>query len=118
VSGFRVLVVEDDGLVAMTLEDLLADFGCDVAKSAASVSEALDWLADGGAADAALLDVSLGGEYVFTVAEALAARGTPFAFTTGYGEVQDARFGAAPLIGKPIRRERLEAALRGLGWAG
>ena len=111
----RVLVVEDEGLVAMTVEDLLEDLGCEVAFSAAAVAQALTWLDEGGAADAALLDVNLGGEFVFPVAEALVARGTPFAFTTGYGETPDARFSAAPLIGKPIRRERLEEVLRLFG---
>ena len=108
----RVLVVEDEGLVAMTVEDLLEDLGCEVAFSAGAVAQALQWLGDGGAPDAALLDVNLGGEFVFPVAEILAARGTPFAFTTGYGETPDPRFSGAPLIGKPIRRERLEEVLR------
>ncbi len=114
----RVLVVEDEGLVAMTVEDMLEDLGCEVAYSAAAIAETLRWLESGGSADAALLDVNLGGEYVFPVAEALAARGTPFAFTTGYGETPDPRFAAAPLIGKPIRRERLEEVLRLFGYRG
>ncbi len=114
-SGLRVLVVEDEGLVAMTIEDLLDDLGCEVACSAASVRQALAFLEAGGEADAALLDVRLGEEMVFPVAEALAARGLPFAFTTGYGETPDPRFRDAPLVGKPVRRERLEAVLRIFG---
>ncbi len=108
----RVMVVEDEGLIALMLEDMLEDLGCEVALSAAAVGQALAWLAAGGEADAALLDVNLGGEAVFPVAEALAARGVPFAFTTGYGETHDARFRDAPLLSKPIKQERLEDLLK------
>jgi CheY-like chemotaxis protein len=114
-SRLRVLVVEDEGLVAMMLEDVLDDLGCDVAFSASSVAQAIAWLEAGGALDAALLDVNLGGEPVFPVAEALVRRGVPFAFSTGYGETPDARFRDAPLLSKPIRLERLTALLRGFG---
>ena len=107
----RVMVVEDEGLIALMLEDMLEDLGCDVAMSAAAVGPALAWLDAGGEADAALLDVNLGGEPVFPVAEALTARGVPFAFTTGYGESHDARFRHAPLLSKPIRPDRLEDVL-------
>jgi CheY-like chemotaxis protein len=114
----RVLVVEDEGLIAIMLEDMLDDIGCEVALSASAVPQTLGWLEAGGVADAALLDVNLGGETVFPVAEALRARGTPFAFTTGYGEASDARFRDAPLLSKPIRRERLVEVLRGFGYEG
>jgi CheY-like chemotaxis protein len=115
-KSLRVLVVEDDGLVAMMLEDLLEELGCQLAASLASVREALAWIEAGGAVDAALLDVNLGGEPVFPVAEALRARGVPFAFTTGYGDTDDARFGGAVVLGKPIRLERLVATLKGFGY--
>lgn len=112
----RILLVEDEGLVAMLIEDMLDDLGCEVACSAATVAKALQWLDEGGQADAALLDVNLSGETVWPVADALTARGTPFAFTTGYGELNEPRFRHAPLLGKPIRGERLEEVL--LGFAG
>jgi CheY-like chemotaxis protein len=108
----RMLVVEDEGLVAMLIEDMLDDFGCEVACSASSVAQALQWLNDGGEADAALLDVNLGGEAVWPVADALVARGKPFAFTTGYGRLDEPRFSAAPLLGKPIKGEQLEELVR------
>ncbi len=114
----RVLLVEDEGLVAMMLEDLLEDLGCEVAGSLASVAAALAWIEAGGAADMALLDVNLSGETVFPVAEALKARGVPFAFATGYDADHDPRFRDAPLLGKPIRQERLEALLRNYGSEG
>ena len=112
----RVLLVEDEGLVAMMLEDLLEDMGCEVVGSLATVAQAMAWIDDGGEADAALLDVNLGGETVFAVAEALAARAVPFAFTTGYGEGHDPRFASAVMLGKPINQDRLIAALRAFGF--
>jgi CheY-like chemotaxis protein len=111
----RVLLVEDEGLVAMMLEDLLEDLGCEVAGSLASVGAALAWIEAGGSADMALLDVNLSGEPVFPVADALKARGVPYAFATGYDEGHDPRFKDAPLLGKPIRQERLEALLKTYG---
>jgi CheY-like chemotaxis protein len=115
-KSLRILLVEDEGLVAMMLEDLVEDLGCQLAGSLASVGEALAWIDAGGEADAALLDVNLGGEQVFPVAEALKARGVPFAFTTGYGETHDPRFKDAILLGKPIRLERLVQTLKGFGY--
>ena len=112
----RVLVVEDEGLVALMLEDLLEDLGCEIAGSLPTVGAAMNWIADGGSADLALLDVNLAGEAVFPVADALKARGVPFAFATGYGEDHDPRFREAPLLGKPIRQERLEALLKSYGY--
>lgn len=115
-TPLRVLLVEDEGLVALMLEDLLEDLGCQIAGSPASVGAALAWIEAGGSADVALLDVNLNGESVFPVAEALKARGVPFAFATGYGADHDPRFNDAPLLGKPIRQDRLEALLRCYGY--
>jgi CheY-like chemotaxis protein len=117
-SSLRILVVEDEGLVAMLIEDILDDLGCAVPCSASSVGQALRWLEDGGEAEGALLDVNLGGESVWPVADALAAKGVPFAFTTGYGQLDEPRFAHAPLLGKPIRAERLEEVLRSWGYEG
>ena len=115
-TPLRVLVVEDEGLVAMMLEDMLDDLGCELAGSFGDVAQTLAWVEAGGKADAALLDVNLGGEPVFPVAEALAARGVPFAFTTGYGQTDDPRFKDAVCLGKPINLERLVEALKGFGY--
>ena len=117
-TPLRMLVVEDEGLVAMLIEDMLDDLGCEIACSAASVGQAMRWLESGGEADAALLDVNLSGENVWPVAEVLTARGTPFAFTTGYGHLDEPRFAQAPLLGKPISGARLEEVLRGWGYEG
>ena len=85
-EGLRVLVVEDETLVAMLLEDMLADHGCVVAATASRIPQALEHIADEGLGlQAAILDVNLAGQPSFPLAEALAAKGVPFVFATGYG---------------------------------
>ena len=85
-AGLKVLVVEDEALVSMLLEDMLTDHGCEVVGAASRLSQALDLVADETLDfDAAILDVNLGGDPIFPVAEALAKRGAPFVFATGYG---------------------------------
>jgi len=80
----RILVVEDEALVAMLVEDALLDAGFVVIGPARTVSQALEMLkAD--PPDAAVLDLNLGGENSLSVAEALTARGIPFLVATGYG---------------------------------
>ncbi|HWQ86486.1 response regulator [Brevundimonas sp.] len=85
-TGRRVLVVEDESLVAMLLETILEDMGCTPVGPAANVDDGLAMATDGERLDAALLDVNVAGRQVFPVAEALKARGVPFVFSTGYGE--------------------------------
>lgn len=80
----RILVVEDEALVAMLVEDALMDAGFGVIGPARSVAEALDLLAQD-TPDAAVLDLNLSGETSVAVADALAARGIPFLVATGYG---------------------------------
>jgi DNA-binding NtrC family response regulator len=82
-SGRRVLLVEDEMIVAWLLEDMLADLGCTVVGPAASVDQALAMI-DAEAIDVAVLDVNLNGQMSYPVADALAARGVPFVFSTGY----------------------------------
>ncbi|MDO9588413.1 MAG: response regulator [Brevundimonas sp.] len=85
-SGRRVLVVEDESLVAMLLETILEDMGCTPVGPASTVEEGLALIAAGQPFDAALLDVNVAGRQVFPIAEALKARDVPFVFSTGYGE--------------------------------
>lgn len=100
-------------MVAVLIEDLLADLGCVVAGSAATATEAMS-LAQAGQFDAALLDVNLGeGETSFAVADALRLAGRPFAFLTGYGPAgvrPDLR--DAPILAKPIDASELGRFLR------
>jgi CheY-like chemotaxis protein len=84
-AGKRVLIVEDELMVALLIEDLLADLGCSTVGPCGSVGKALE-AAQTGVFDLAVLDVNLGGEMVYPVAEALAERHIPFLFLSGYGE--------------------------------
>lgn len=79
----RVLVVDDEALIAMMLSDLLAEYGHETVGPAHSEGQALELVAST-PIDAAILDVTLGDHDCFAVAEALGARGIPFAFATGH----------------------------------
>src|SRR5690348_9428474 len=83
--GLRILVVEDNFLVADTICEILADRGCEVVGPAPSLERG--WkLAREEALDGAVLDVNLSGEVSFPLAKALAERGIPFLFLTGYDD--------------------------------
>jgi CheY-like chemotaxis protein len=107
--GKRVLVVEDEPIVAMMLEDMLAALGAELAGSAASVEQALT-LVERGALDAAVLDMNLNGERSHAVADALRRRAVPFVFATGYGSGVEEET-AEPLLQKPYRQDQLAALL-------
>ena len=114
-KGLRVLIVEDERLVALTIEEMLAEIGCVAAGVAASVKEALWAVRSGPAIDAAILDVNLGPEQVFPVADELAARGVPFVFSTGYGPADlSHRYPGRAVLHKPYRPGVLALTLSGL----
>jgi CheY-like chemotaxis protein len=107
----RVLIVEDDVMIRMLMEDMLSDLGFAVAAQASKVAEALAAL-NSIAIDVAILDVNLSGETTGPVAEALAARGTPFVFATGYGEHGlPEKFRDRPLLKKPFQIDGLKRML-------
>jgi DNA-binding NtrC family response regulator len=81
--GVRVLIVEDEHLVALALADDLEDIGAIVVGPASTVEHAL-YLIDEHEVEAAVLDIKLQSQLVFPVADALAGRGVPFVFTTGF----------------------------------
>ena len=83
-QGVKVLVVEDEYLVATLMENMLASAGCVVAGPIPRLAQALD-AASSEACDVAVLDVNLAGERVYPVADILAQRNVPFVFVTGYG---------------------------------
>ena len=110
----RVLVIEDESLIAMLLEDLLPEMGYTVEALAATVSEALALL-EQRPVDLAVVDVNLGGESSFPVADVLQQRGIPFLFTTGYGQMGlPEPYSALPVLQKPFRKKDLQAALQAL----
>lgn len=85
-EGKRVLVVEDESLVAMLLETILEDMGCVPVGPASNIDDGVAMATDDDALDAALLDVNVAGRQIFPVAEVLKARNVPFVFSTGYGQ--------------------------------
>jgi PAS domain S-box-containing protein len=109
----RVLLVEDEELVALELSEELSNLGWAVVGPAATLSEALDLIADD--FDAAVLDVNLRGRSVYPVAEELVRRCVPFVFCTGYEIVDpEGRFPGAPVMRKPTSAQAIAAALGSL----
>lgn len=99
----RILVVEDEFMLADELHMVLEAAGALVLGPAASVAEALRCIDTATAIDGAILDVNLDGELVFPVADHLAARGVPFLFTTGYDRsIFPPRFAESPRCEKPV----------------
>ena len=107
----RLLVVEDEYLIRMLLEDMLAELGYDVAAAVGTLAEASE-LAAHGDFSAAILDVNLDGQEIYPVAEILAKRGLPFVFVTGYGERSLGEpYRDRPALQKPFQIAQLKAAL-------
>ena len=111
----RILLVEDEPLIAMMLEDYLDLLGKKVAGTADTVADALAAI-EGHAPEAAILDLNLrGGEKSTPVAEALEARGIPFVFATGGGDDGvDPRFRDRPCLHKPFTMDGVEKVLAAL----
>jgi DNA-binding response OmpR family regulator len=111
-AGLEILLVEDEAIIALMVEDLLRDLGCARVWHASRIDAALK-LIEERRPGAAVLDVNLGGNVVFPVAERLEAAGTPFVFTTGYErDIVPARWRNRPFVQKPIESGNLAAALR------
>ncbi|HEY7851991.1 MAG TPA: response regulator [Caulobacteraceae bacterium] len=112
-TGRRVLLVEDEAMIAMLLEDMLSDLGCHVLGPAYGLSQALQLAKEHEVIDVAILDVNLAGQPVFAVADILRDRRVPLIFSTGYGggglrKVDE----GAPVLGKPFHLDDLTLALR------
>jgi CheY-like chemotaxis protein len=112
-NGLRLLVVEDETLVAMMLEVMLDTFGCVVTGVAGTLARGLAFAGNETVSlDGAILDVNLGGEQVYPVAEKLAERGVPFIFCTGYGTAGlMSEFAHVPTLAKPYQAEDLQGLL-------
>ena len=107
-TGNRVLLVEDEILVAMMMKDILTELGFSVVGPFSRLGEAMI-AAVHEEINAGIIDVNLGGEFVYPVADVLAARKIPFVFITGYGvESIDSRFGYVPIVKKPVQRQVLQ----------
>jgi two-component SAPR family response regulator len=107
----KVLVVEDEAIVALDIENLLEEIGCEVVASVPRLLKAL-YLAGSLDIDLAVLDINLAGEVVYPLAFRLAERGIPFVFSTGYStttlpsELRD-----RPLVKKPVTLGSLKKAV-------
>lgn len=110
-QGLKVLVVEDEMMVSMLIEDMLSDLGCTVVGPASRIEEAFE-LAKSAEIDCAVLDVNLGGQPIFPLADVLREKGAPFAFATGYGDagLRDVDKGT-PVLQKPFRESDLARIL-------
>jgi CheY-like chemotaxis protein len=109
--GLRILVVEDEMMIAMLMEDFLGEFGCTVVGPAASIAKAMPLIATA-AIDGAMLDMNLAGKAVYPVADELARRGIPFIFVTGYGDRElRGDHNGRPRLPKPFRRQELQQTM-------
>ena len=108
----RILVVEDELMIRMLLEDMLAELGYTIVAEAAHIEAALE-AANNADFDLAILDVNLNGQPISPVADALVARGTPFVFATGYGERSlPELYRDRPTLKKPFQMEGLKRLLQ------
>jgi CheY-like chemotaxis protein len=110
-AGLRALVVEDEGSVALLIESMLEELGCEVAASAPTLAKAMITAA-AEVFDLAMLDVNLDGQLVFPVAEILQRRRLPFLFSTGYGRIGvPDKFKEYEVLSKPFTIEELQGKL-------
>jgi CheY-like chemotaxis protein len=111
-EGLRILVVEDEYLIADDVRDVLADAGATVLGPVPNVAAAASLVATEARLDAALLDINLGGSMVFDLADDLKDRAVPFVFATGYDSsaIPD-RFADVPRLEKPVKGRSIVATL-------
>lgn len=110
-SGLRVLVVEDEAAISLLLEDMLLDLGCEVVGPAGRLAVA-KVMAEEENLDLAILDVNVAGEPIYPVVDALAKRGVPFVFSTGYGSAGiDEPYRNRPVLQKPFGQSDLARLL-------
>lgn len=112
-AGLKVLVVEDNFLIAEYVCELLAEHGCEVVGPVGRVAAGLKLVEGGVPVDGAVLDINLDGELCFPIAAALARRAVPFVFLTGYddGDLIPGDFADTKRFGKPLEEDRLLRAV-------
>jgi FOG: CheY-like receiver len=112
IEGLRILLIEDEVVIAMTAEDMLEEIGCTVTAQASTFNEAMAQ-ATTTDFDLALLDINLNGVMSLPVAQRLRDNGKPFIFTTGYGNVGlDKDFSDIVVVTKPYTLRSLSNAIR------
>jgi HAMP domain-containing protein/two-component sensor histidine kinase len=111
IVGNRILVVEDEPLVAMNLSESLVELGFSVIGPYSTIAKGVTAAIET-EVDAALLDLNVSGETVYPVADVLASKNVPFAFITGYGlEVLNSKYTNAPVLQKPVDQQTLQNLL-------
>jgi len=110
-SGLKVFLVEDEGVIALLIEDMLQDLGCEIAATAANLAEARE-IAATAEIELAVLDVNVDGQPIFPVAKILRDRQIPFVFSTGYGvSGLTSEFDGAVVLGKPFSKKELQETM-------
>ena len=108
----KVFVVEDESLVAMQLEDMLFDMGCEVVGLAMRLNRAHEMLDAGVKVDVAILDVNISGEKVYPIAERFREAGVPIVFATGYGRSGvEEEWQECPILQKPYTTKQIETSI-------
>lgn len=111
-TGTKVLIVEDESLIAMFIEDTLSDIGCEAVSIASSLDDAMTKVTEV-ECDIVMLDVNLAGKDTFALAETLSKKNRPFIFSTGYGNAAiPAHLKHIPVLQKPFREGELEEKLK------
>lgn len=114
-SGCRILVVEDEYMIADDVKQALVAAGAEVLGPVASAADAAELIAGGGRIDAAILDINLRDGAVFPAADTLAERNIPFAFATGYEQWSlPERFRGRPVVEKPFSASNIAALVEPL----
>ena len=110
-SNRKVLVVEDEMIIAMLIEDMLDEFGCKLVGPATNVPRALELIGKE-SIDIAVLDLNLDGKDTYAIADALQRKNVPFIFATGYGSTGlRPQYANRPVLQKPFQARDLETAL-------
>jgi CheY-like chemotaxis protein len=110
-SNRKVLVVEDEMMIAMLIEDMLDEFGCKLVGPATNVPRALELIGKE-SIDVAVLDLNLDGKDTYAIADALQRKSVPFIFATGYGSTGlRQEYGNRPVLQKPFQARDLSTAL-------
>jgi DNA-binding response OmpR family regulator len=112
-KGLRILLVEDDLLLAMEMEEVLRDLGCEIVGPFARLNEAIA-AAVNEALDGAIVDLNLRGEMSFPLIEELRRKSVPCVLCSGYADLPEMRsqLREIPKLGKPCNHEHLVAAMR------